>query len=74
MKEIHFPVYRKLSNGLNLYEILSHDEFIEIQFIGNKKRIEKFKAFRYPEKLKIKDMLNLNGYELITKKEFKSHL
>ena len=49
-----------LSNGKVFYKILSHDEFIEIQFIGSKKMQITVKAVQYPEKLRILDMLAIS--------------
>ncbi len=46
-----------LSNGKVFYKILSMDEFIEVQFLGEKKMEFRMKAEQYPEKLKIMDML-----------------
>lgn len=57
-KEIaDFPQYRMLSNGKVFYKIISLDEFVEIQFLGDKKMQFTIKAVQYPEKLKILDML-----------------
>lgn len=46
-----------LSNGKVFYKIISMDEFVEIQFLGDKKMQYTVKAVQYPEKLKILDML-----------------
>lgn len=46
-----------LSNGKVFYKIVSMDEFIEIQFLGDKKMEFRMKAEQYPEKLRIMDML-----------------
>lgn len=56
-KVTDFPQYRMLSNGKVFYKIISMDEFVEIQFLGDKKMQYTVKAVQYPEKLKILDML-----------------
>lgn len=56
-KVTDFPQYRMLSNGKVFYKILSMNEFIEVQFLGEKKMEFRMKAEQYPEKLKIMDML-----------------
>lgn len=53
-----FPQYRMLSNGKVFYKIISENEFIEIQFMGEKKMEFRMMAEKYPEKLKIMEMLN----------------
>lgn len=61
MMEAVFPVYRKLSNLKAFYKINSPDEFEEIQVLGRKHFHYVYKAGQYFEKLKIKDMLALEG-------------
>lgn len=56
-KVTDFPQYRMLSNGKVFYKIISMDEFIEIQFLGEKKMEFRMKAEQYPEKLRIMEML-----------------
>lgn len=46
-----------LSNEKVFYKIESYESFIEAQFLGNKKMIFHVKAEKYPEKLRILDML-----------------
>jgi len=53
-----FPQYRMLSNGKVFYQILSMVEFVEVQYIGEKKMIFKMRAEQYPEKLRIMEMLS----------------
>lgn len=50
-----------LSNGKVFYKIISMDEFIEIQFLGEKKMEFRMKAKQYPEKLRIMEMLEFKG-------------
>lgn len=57
-KVTDFPQYRMLSNGKVFYKIISMEEFVEIQFLGEKKMIFRMKAEQYPEKLRIMDMLS----------------
>lgn len=68
---IEFPQYRKLSNDKSLYCIDDESHFTEIQIIGQKVFELKIHAIQFPEKLKIKDMLNCeNPYLKIEKIEF----
>ena len=60
-KDIDFPQYRKLSNEKVFYKILSDRNFIEIQRMGSKAFLYEFTATKYPEILKIQDMLLLEG-------------
>lgn len=46
-----------LSNGKVFYKIESYDSFTEAQFLGEKKMLFHVKAEKYPEKLRILDML-----------------
>ncbi len=61
MMDISFPVYRKLANSKAFYKINSPDEFEEIQVIGSKRIHYRHQAKHYPEKLKIRDMIALEG-------------
>ena len=69
-----FPQYRKLSNDKAYYKISSLDLFIELQQVGSTYFKYEFKAAQYPEKLKILDMLQLNGYLESTEEEFNEKL
>jgi hypothetical protein len=64
-KDIDFPQYRKLSNDKVFYCVLSELEFHEIQIIGTKANLFKFRAKQYPEKLKIIDLLNFEDAGII---------
>ena len=57
--EPSFPVYRKLSNFKQYYKINSSGEFEEIQLVKSKKNHFIHRAEKYPEKLKIMDMIAL---------------
>ena len=61
IKDIDFPQYRKLSNEKVFYKILSDRKFIEIQRMGSKAFLYEFTATKYPEILKIQDMILLEG-------------
>lgn len=52
-----FPQYRKLENSKAYYKILSEREFIELQVIGSRVLEHCIKAEKYPEILRIQDML-----------------
>ena len=66
-----FPQYRKLNNDKSFYRIEDESHFTEIQLIGNKAFELKINAVQFPEKLKIKDMLNCEDpYIKIEKNEF----
>ena len=60
-KDIDFPQYRKLSNEKVFYKMLSDRKFIEIQRMGTKAFLYEFVASKYPEILKIQDMILLEG-------------
>ena len=66
-----YPIYRKLSNQKSFYRIVSNTEFEEIQCIGSA-RIQTFcKAEKYPEMLRIKDMISCHPpFELSTDMEY----
>lgn len=66
-----FPQYRKIINNKSYYRIEDENHFTEIQLIGNKAFELKIQAIQYPEKLKIKEMLNCEEpYKKIEQSEF----
>lgn len=70
-KNTDFPQYRKLSNGRTFYKILDDRNFVEIQLMGSKKISHTIKATKYPEMLRIKEMLDLvEPFELATENDF----
>jgi len=72
-KDIDFPQYRKLSNEKVFYKILSDRKFIEIQRMGSKAFLYEFDVIKYPEILKIQDMLSLEeSYLQSNKLEFET--
>lgn len=54
-----FPQYRKLFNEKVFYKISDERHFEEIQLLGSRKITYAFTAEKYPEILRIQDMLNL---------------
>jgi hypothetical protein len=71
-KNTHFPQYRKLSNNRCFYEILDDRNFREIQIIGTRAILYRVKADKYPEILRIMDMISLKEpYLLSYSEEFK---
>ena len=58
---IQFPIYRKYPNNRSFFKINSWTEFDEIQFVGSRGVLSMVEASAYPEKLRIKDMLELCG-------------
>lgn len=53
-----YPIYRKLSNQKSFYRIVSSTEFEEIQCIGSARIQTIYKAEKYPEMLRVKDMIS----------------
>jgi len=69
-----FPQYRKLSNDKSFYKILSEKEFEEIQLVGSSTITTNTNATKYPEFIRIKDMLDCKTpFESSTKEEFDIH-
>ena len=57
MSDLNFPQYRKLSNEKSHYEIRNERHFIEKQIIGKQVFTIVIDARKYPEILRIQDML-----------------
>ena len=69
-----FPQYRKLSNHKSFYKIVSKEVFEEIQLVGTVRLKTKTTATKYPEILRIKDMLDgVDPFEMTTEAEYKSY-
>tara|TARA_B100000963_G_C22425659_1_gene579765 strand:- start:212 stop:430 length:219 start_codon:yes stop_codon:yes gene_type:complete len=69
-----FPQYRKLSNHKSFYKIVSKEVFEEIQLVGTVSMKTKTTATKYPEILRIKDMLDgAAPFEMSTEAEYNSH-
>lgn len=73
-KDTDFPQYRKLSNDKVFYRIVDERNFDEIQIIGTKAQLRHVKAEKYPEMLRIQDMLSfgIEGFILSDEAEFSS--
>lgn len=70
-KNTHFPQYRKLSNGKTFYKILDQRTFEEIVLLGQKRMYFKTVAEKYPEMLRVKDMLELEvPFLMATEEEY----
>lgn len=66
-----FPQYRKLSNDRSFYRINSNDNFEELQIIGDSVILHRIRAEKYPEKLRIMEMLDcVVGYQKSTSDEW----
>ena len=66
-----YPIYRKLSNQKSFYRIVSSTEFEEIQCIGSARIQTFYKAEKYPEVLRVKEMISCQPpFELSTEMEY----
>ena len=54
-----FPVYRKYTNNQSYFIITSENSWIELKKVGSKYLKFEFIANQFPEKLFIKDLLDL---------------
>ena len=63
-----FPIYRKLSNGKSFYQIESDKVFTEVQLLGKKVFKHRIEAKKYPELLRIQDMIELK-FDFVTSDE-----
>jgi hypothetical protein len=69
-----FPQYRKLFNEKAFYKIIDDRHFDEIQLMGSRKMSYSFTAEKYPEILRIQDMLDLaEGYLESSQEEYESY-
>lgn len=70
-----FPQYRKLFNERSFYRIRSDRSFDEIQLIGSKAYFHRFEVEKYPELVRIQEMLEFShGFANSTKEEFEELL
>ena len=70
-----FPQYRKLFNEKAFYKIIDERHFDEIQVLGSRILTYSFHAEKYPEILRIQDMLNLaEGYLVAEQGEYEGLL
>ena len=66
-----FPQYRKFANNKHFYKITDVRTFEEIQLVGDKKHLFNFTAKKYPEIIRIQDMLeNHTLFPISTKDEW----
>ena len=66
-----FPQYRKLFNEKAFYKIIDERHFKEIQLVGTRKMTYTITAEKYPEIVRIQDMLNLeSGYLVSSQDEY----
>lgn len=56
---MQFPVYRKYINGMSLFKITSYERFQEIKTTGSKTDLHYFQAKIHPDRMLIKDMLEM---------------
>jgi len=70
-----YPKYRRLSNNKSFYKILSDNAFEEIQLVGSSSISMNIKATKYPEIIRIQDMLACKPpFESSTEGEFHSQI
>ena len=67
-----FPQYRKYKNIETYFKIISENKFEELSLFGNKFVKHSIEAKKYPEMLRIKDMLNCEEgtWEVVEKKVY----
>lgn len=74
-KNTHFPQYRKLSNEKTFYKIINERTFDEVIIMGERRIKFTTIASKYPEMLRIKDMLELVApFMVATELEFSNSL
>ena len=71
-KDFSFPQYRKFKSRDIWYKIESLDRFIEINRVGERYVQHEVNAIQFPEKLRIQDMLKMEGdvWMEITEEDF----
>lgn len=71
IKNSEFPQYRKHVNGKHLYKIIDEKHFEEIHQIGKVTKTYAFEAKKYPEMMRIQEMLEDSLlYLKVTQKEW----
>lgn len=67
-----YPLYRKNSLGISVYQVLSDTVFIEKQRIGKNILEHQIEAKQYPEMLLIQDIIDCREriFEAISEEEF----
>ena len=70
-----YPEYRKLSNNKSFYKIHSEYSFEELQLLGSSVMKMIINATKYPEIMRIKDMIDCEPpFEMSTAEEFLKHI
>lgn len=70
-----YPKYRKLSNNKSFYKIHSENSFEELQLLGSSVMKMIINATKYPEIMRIKDMIDCEPpFEMCTAEEFLKHI
>ncbi len=72
MQIVTYPQYRKYKNEKGYFKIISEDEWEEIQIIGSKIVVNKFKVNIFPDRNFINDLTfdYKNNWTLIEEKEY----
>lgn len=52
-----FPLYRRTADGRHYYRIEGEDRFSEVQVVGGGRMFHTVHATRYPERLRIMEMI-----------------
>lgn len=66
-----YPQFRRLSNNKSFYKIHSENSFEELQLIGTSVMRMTVNATKYPEIIRIKDMIDCKPpFEMSTAEEF----
>jgi hypothetical protein len=69
-----FPIYRKMNSFKRYYKITDSNRFVEVSFIQNAPFIQEVKATKYPEKVRIQDMIDCNyDYTEMSDAEIKTY-
>lgn len=76
MENSIFPLYRKRFDGKTFYEVLSTNQFIEYQKVGDKVLRHQIDVVQYPEQLLIKEIISCASemYIEIERKEFNKNI
>lgn len=66
---IQFPIYRKYTNGKNLFKIESERSFYQIQIIGSKVFTQFIEAKQYPEIIFISALIDMTDSHIVESNE-----
>lgn len=66
---IQFPIYRKYTNGKNLFKIESERSFYQIQIIGSKVFTQFIEAKQYPEIIFISTLIDMTDSHIVESNE-----